>query len=440
MKSQSSPRKLSFLSIYFLGINGIVGSGAFLLPQEVYRDVNLFSVVALVTAGVTVSLVALCYADLSSRFSKSGAAWLYGYHAFGNFVGYELGIFTWFLGSTVLAAEVVAFFTTLRNLFPIFNNHSIFIWSGIGLVAVFGIINLFGRDIIRWVDNISSAAKLATIIIFIIIGVFFISKANFTPVLPRVAEVNGGVFVSRFGAAFNTVFYLFTGFSFIPIAAAQMRNPEKNIPRVLISVMISITILYTLMFLVAIGILGTDIVNHSIPIADAMKVAVGTWGYGLIVIGMIISIFGVAFALSFNTPSLLASLANQHQMISPVFGKKNGHDAPWVAIIATTGLSMFLTTQPYLFLVSCIVFSSFVQYVPTILALMKFKHTKEFPNHGFQLKGGYLIPILSLGVCAYMAMNFKLPTILLEVGVGVIAGIIYPWLHKLSRKNTIMHH
>lgn len=68
---------------------------------------------------------------------------------------------------------------------------------------------------------------------------------------------------------------MFTGFSFIPIAAKQMNNPEKNIPQVLISVMITVTILYALMMLVAIGILGSKMVNYSTPIAVAFQKAVG---------------------------------------------------------------------------------------------------------------------------------------------------------------------
>lgn len=43
-KKTVTPKKLSFMSIYFLGINGVIGSGAFLLPQTIYKDMNLMSV------------------------------------------------------------------------------------------------------------------------------------------------------------------------------------------------------------------------------------------------------------------------------------------------------------------------------------------------------------------------------------------------------------
>ena len=48
---------------------------------------NLAGVLVMLFAAVTVSLIALCYADLASRFSNSGAAWIYSYNAFGRFWG-----------------------------------------------------------------------------------------------------------------------------------------------------------------------------------------------------------------------------------------------------------------------------------------------------------------------------------------------------------------
>ena len=189
------------MSIYFLGINGVIGSGAFLLPQTIYKNMNLMSVSVFVTicAAVTVSMVALCYADLSSRFTGSGAAWLYSYNAFGRFTGYELGIYTWFLGCCTYAAEVVALLTTLKSFWPVYNNAVVYYGTAIGLIILFTIINLFGRTIVKLVDNLSSAAKMITIIVFIIVGAFFIHKMNFTPVLPKAASLGVGPYFKHFG-------------------------------------------------------------------------------------------------------------------------------------------------------------------------------------------------------------------------------------------------
>ena len=369
------------MSIYFLGINGVIGSGAFLLPQTIYKDMNLMSVFVTICAALTVSMVALCYADLSSRFTGSGAAWLYSYHAFGRFTGYELGIYTWFLGCCTYAAEIVALLTILKTLSPVFSNHAVYYGIAIGIIVLFTIINLFGRTVVKLVDNLSSAAKMITILIFIIIGAFFIHKMNFTPVIPKAATLGVGPYFKHFGAAFSVVFYMFTGFSFIPIAVAFQK-------------------------------------------------AVGDWGYVLVIAGMLISVIGVAFAGSFNTPSLIASLANEHAMLPKLIGKKNKHDAAWVAILLSAIITMILITQSYLFLVSCIVLASFIQYVPSILAVIKFKHTNEFPNNGFKLPFSYVIPAFALIISCYMVTNFTWKTILVGVVVGVLAAVAYFFIEK----------
>ena len=429
-KHNSVPKKLSFLSIYFLGINGVIGSGTFLLPSVIYRYMNLMSVVVLLCTAVTVSMIALCYADLSSRFTGSGAAWLYSYNAFGRFTGYELGIFTWFLGCCTLAAEVVALLPTLKSFLPVFDNHVVYYAAAMGLIVLFAVINFFGRDLVKAVNNISAAAKILTLLIFIVVGVFFIHKAHFSPVIPAAAMTGAGPFLKHFGAAFTPIFYLFTGFSFLPIAAKQMNNPEKNIPRVLIAVMVSVTILDALMMLTAIGVAGSRLGGYSTPLASTFGDAIGKWGYTVIIVGMLISIFGVAFSASFNAPSLVASLANEHGMLPKVIGKKNKHDAPWIAIIMTAVLTAAFATQSYLFLVSCTVLASFVQYVPSILAVIKFKHTDEFPNHGFKLPGKYTIPALALAVSCYMVTNFTAKTLLVGTVVAVLAAVAYFFIDK----------
>ncbi|MHC5227910.1 APC family permease [Enterococcus sp. LJL99] len=420
----SNKNKLSFISIYFLGINAIVGSGAFLLPQEIYKDMGVMSVVVLLCAAITVSMIALCYADLSSRFSGSGAAWLYSYNAFGKFTGFQIGLFSWFLGCLTLSAESVALLRTLKNIFPVLGSNTVKILFPACLIILLAVINMFGTSLVKLINSVSSAFKIFIIVFFIVLGAFFIKSTNFSPIVPSTVTDTHS-FMSHFGSAFSVVFYMFSGFSFIPVAAAQMKNPEKNIPKALIYVMISVTVLYTLVQVVAIGILGTTIVKYDVPIAEAMKIGVGQWAYAIIILGMLISIFGVAFAVSFSTPALAASLAEEHNLLPASIGKKNKYGAPFIAVIVTSIISIVMTQFSYIFLVSCIVLVSFIQYVPSILAVIKFKKTKQFPNNGFSLKGGYLVPILALAISMYLLTNFKLNVVLVMAVVFALGVIVY---------------
>ena len=93
-------------------------------------------------------------------------------------------------------------------------------------------------------------------------------------------------------------------------------------------------------------------------------------------------------------------------------------------------ISAILITQSYLFLVSCIALASFIQYVPSILAVIKFKHTAKFPNHDFKLPGGYIIPALALIVSCYMVTNFTWRILIVGLVVGVLAAVCYFFIEK----------
>ena len=435
MASDADAKKLSFGSVFLLGVNSVIGSGAFLLIQTIYGFMDLTSVLVIVAAAVAVTMVALCFADLASRFTGPDAAWLSSEKAFGKLTGYEVGIFIWFLGTCTIAAESVAFFITLGGFFPVFRDHRVAVWSAIALIVLFGIINLFGDTLVTWVNNVSSTAKIAIIVLFIIVGAFFLHRQNFTPVIPAAATSAGGFF-HHFGEAFADVFYMYTGFNFIPIMASKMNHPEKNVPRVLIAVMITCTVLYSLMALFAIGIIGSGIVNYDLPVAIAFRDAVGEWGYVVIALGMLVSIFGVGFSISFSSPLNLASLAARpHRFLPHGLTKTNKFGSPWAAVAITIIVACFLATQSYDTLVNMLVFASFVQYVPSIISVIRFKHTGKCPGHGFKLPGGDTFPILALIVSAYMMFQFTLETFAIGVCVAVVAGVVY-YINKPSKRTV----
>lgn len=100
----------------------------------------------------------------------------------------------------------------------------------------------------------------------------------------------------------------------------------------------------------------------------------------------------------------------------------------------TAIVSAFLVTQSYLFLVSCIVLTCFIQYVPSILSVIKFEHTGKFPSHGFKLPGKYIIPVAALIISAYMITNFTLKTLLVAAVVAVLAAIPYFFMNRYNKE------
>ncbi|QZA80655.1 APC family permease [Deefgea piscis] len=424
VKNSVANNKIGFISIFLLGINGIIGSGIFLLPNQVYAKIGAASIAIVLIASLLVLVIALCYAELASKFSENGAAWIYSYRAFGRFIGFEVGFYAWILGIIILSSEIAGFLTALAGFFPSLKNNYLYNLSALLICIFLVVVNYFGVSLAKFLNNLSSVSKLMVIFLFVVVGIFYFDFSNFQPfILPEV--VSNDSFYSSVGAALGVIFYAFTGFSFLPIAAARMENPQKNIPLALISVIMTCSVIYFLLVVVSISVLGTDLSVSSLPVADAFSKMVGDWGYNLIVIGMLISIGGVILAFSFSVPLIASSLALQHQLLPEFIGRKNKYNRPVNALIITFVLcSVLLLSGDYLFLISLAVFASFVQYVPTALAVIKLRSDKSLPV-GFVIPGGPGVPILAILASLYLLSNFNLKIFIFGCAGLVVGAVVY---------------
>ena len=426
-------KKISPFSAFLLGVDGMVGSAIFLLPGSLYAKAGNSLIGILLVSGVSALLLALCYAALSSETKQNGAAWLYAYKEFGRFVGFEVGFFTWFQGVITITTEIAAFLTSLKLFIPQLSDKLVYDIAGIAIVLVIAIIGLMGDRVSSIADNIATFLKIGVLLIFVLAGIWFIHRINFVS--------NAHYSFHSVNNAFSNAFYMFTGFAFLPVAAAQMRNPRKNLPRELLAVIISVTLLYIATVVVAIGTVGPSIAHSSLPLAIAFAKHFGNLGKIIITVGTVGSVLGVAISLSYSTPYVASSLANEHQLLPQFFGKKSKSGAPYVAIIITAGLcALLILSGGYLFLVPCTIIISLVQYFSTSLVMFvkqwrRQRHQEQLPQGAFNLRGGILVPVLSLLVCVYILVNLKLKVILFGV-IALICGVALYFIDKLITKKA----
>ncbi|MGB0641598.1 MAG: APC family permease, partial [Myxococcota bacterium] len=83
-------RSLGLATVVSLGINGVIGQGIFLLPGKAAAQMGPSAILALMMGGLLCFMIALCFAEVSSRFDSTGGAYVYAREAFGDFVGFEV--------------------------------------------------------------------------------------------------------------------------------------------------------------------------------------------------------------------------------------------------------------------------------------------------------------------------------------------------------------
>lgn len=404
---------MSPFAVFLLGINSIIGSGIFLLAPKIYQDAGVWSILAILLAGLSVWVISMSYANMARTYAENGGAFIYAKETFGPFAGYVVGMITWIAGTITLAGEVAALMVAAKMLYPNLSTQ----FLGLGLILLMGLLSYFGSSIISSLDNITSAVKILIVLVFIAGCVWLVKGSNFTPMTGLFSSGSGW---RGFLAAYGTIFFFYTSFASLPINATKMQNPQKILPRMLTIVILTCTAVYVVIQAITVGALGASLPATAVPAAEAFSKIVGPIGVPIIVLAICISIFGVIVATSFNTPTILATLADQHEDVPMIVSKKNKFGTPVLALVFTTLGAMFIfSSGNYVFLSGLTVFMSFIQYVVTGLDNMR----KKFIAVGTG----------TIFFSAVLLLSFTAQVLLVGVGIVIFLMLIYLLVREVAK-------
>lgn len=417
--------KLGFWSIVLLGINGIIGSGIFLLPNKAVDLIGPASLLVMIFDMFLVLAITFCFAEASGLFKDNGGAYIYAKEAFGDFIGYEVGFLTWMTRVIAFSTMGVGFATALAGIMPSLADDFM---KNVIVTVIFAIlagVNLFGVPLYKIVQNVATIAKLIPFVLFIGIGIFFIEPSNFTPLFP------GGEYTpGTFGAAAVMLFFAFTGFESIAVAAAEMENPQKNLPRATIITIFVVAAIYVLLLAVAIGIMGYELADTTAPVQEAFGRVAGSFGTAVIAAGTLISIGSLCIGSSFVTPHSCLALAEQ-KMLPQFIAARNRYGAPyWAIIISTVIAALIAYTGSFTYLASISVVSRFSQYIPTCLSIPVFRKKMPDAPRAFKIPGGPVIPVVAVLVSVWLLAQASAQQLIMGLGAAFIAVPFYYFVHK----------
>ncbi|NOZ67338.1 MAG: amino acid permease [Alphaproteobacteria bacterium] len=415
----SVKNKFGFFSQVLLGINGIIGAGIFLLPNVVAGLVGNASIWVVLICAFFAATLALCFAELAGLFSRDGGIYLYARAAFGDFVGFEVGFMRLVILTTSFAALTAGFAKVLGLSIPALSGplaQSLIISVTLLMLAF---VNIRGVDITKYFSNLTTISKLIPIAFLVIVGVFFIDPVKVMPVMPAFGDGN-------LASAVLVMFFAFAGFGGLTVAAADMDNPKKNIPRAILMILPIITIVYLSIQLVVTGVLGPDqLAASQVPLADAAKVFAGEFGYQLIQIGSILSLFGITVAVSFLTPRAFVGLAEDN-LLPPILAKTGRYGTPvWSILIVTALATALALSGGFIYLMSLNVVARLTVYIPLCLAVLVLRKKMADQYTGFRIPFGSLVPLMGMGVCGWLVVNSPLEKILFGAGALVIGATLY---------------
>ncbi|MEQ1923654.1 MAG: amino acid permease, partial [Pyrinomonadaceae bacterium] len=283
MSEEKLIRGLGRLDFTAIIINTIIGAGIFGLPAKVYAQIGSYSLIAFLACAGIIALIVLCYAEVSSRFSTTGGPYLYAREAFGPVVGFEVGWLYWVVRVTTFAANCNLLVTYLGFFVPGASEGAMRIAFISLVVLIITVVNVIGIRESARMTNFFTVGKLLPLLIFSVVGMFFIQPSNFNfDVVPG---------YSSFSSAVLLLIYAFVGFEAGVVLAGEAKEPGKTMPFGLIVGLGIVAVFYVLIQIVSIGTLP-GLATSERPIADAAASFLGPLGAAFITVGALISIFG----------------------------------------------------------------------------------------------------------------------------------------------------
>ena len=420
---ESDKFTLSQATLY--GMNAVIGSGIFLLPQTIYKDLGPASLLAMIVDVILVLLLAVCFAEVAGYFSKNGGAFQYSKAAFGDFVGFNVGILGWFVTIIAWSAMAAGFARLLSMAFPAVSNYQTIV--SIILVLLLSGMNILGIKTSKIFTITVTIAKLVPIIAFVGCSIFFFKHGfdagNFTPFL----QLNPNMSLSQAVASTSlTIFYAFIGFETLPIVAGEMQNAKQNVPKAILGSISIVSILYFIIIAGTISMLGVGILQSDAPVQDAFREMVGPVGAWLISIGALISIAGLNMGESIMIPRYGAAISDEG-LLPAFIGQLNSKGAPINAIlVSAVATILLLLSGSFEDLAELSVVFRFFQYIPTALAVISLrkKRRMDFVPE-FRVPGGIIIPILATVVSLWMMIAADTKNLIYGAVGIVIASILY---------------
>lgn len=423
--------KYGLWSIVLLGINSIIGTGIFLLPNRAYALMGPSSLLILLFDAFLAGCLALCFAEVAGFFSRNGGPYLYAKAAFGDFVGYEVGVLKLVVTIIAWAAMAVGFATALGAAFPFFAGDTMKNLIAAVLIGGLTIMNIAGVKISKILNNLMTISKLVPLCVFIAVGLFFVNGSNFTPFVPT--HMADGAFAN----AAITMFFAYTGFEAIAVAAEDFKDPKKDLPRGIILTMIIVTIIYMLVVGISIGILGPDLAVDKAPIQTAFGRAVGPVGAYFILLGTLFSMGGINLAESFIAPRACTSLA-EDGMLPAFLNRRTSWGTPWASSVVVAILSILLAwSGSFTTLAAISAVSRFTQYLPTVLSVIVFRRKWKDRERTYKIPGGIFVPVVAFLTSLWMLSNAKPMQLVWGLG-GILVIAPYYLVYKKKKAEGLV--
>ncbi len=492
-------RTLGPLNLMSLGVGAIIGAGIFVLTGQVASaNAGPAIMLSFIVAGIACALAGLCYAELASTMPVSGSAYTYAYGTMGE-------IFAWIMGWLLvleygIAASTVAvgwsgyvvsmlhdfgvnlpsilvagkeapmWATPLIQASPNEAGNLVFSMTGtLNAVAAIGIfmvcaLLVLGVSESANVNNVIVVIKVIVLLTFIAVGITYINPANWHPFIPEATGKAGEYGVSGIFRGAAIIFFAYVGFEAVSTAAAEAKNPSKDVPIGILGALVICTIIYMAVAAVMTGVVPYKELASPAPIAVAIDrmglewadVPLATAEGGklnliafLIKVGAITGLSSVMLVLCYGQTRIFYTMARDGLLPKVFAAIHPKYRTPWLGtILLGILIAVAASFLPISLLGDLVSLGTAVAFSIVCLSViyLRVKHP-DLPRP-FKVPGGIVTAVLGILACGFLAwQNFEpmihraladdpVPLTILGVYalVGAVIYAVYGYWHSYLAK------
>ncbi|ETI69494.1 lysine-specific permease [Neobacillus vireti LMG 21834] len=380
-------KKLKTRHISMIALGGTIGTGVFLGTGPAIHAAGPGGVlVAYSIIGIMVYFVMTGLGELATFMPTSGSISTYATRFIDPALGFAFGWNYWLSWAMTLAAELSASVLLMKYWFP---DSPSLLWSGLFLAMLF-LLNILSVKGFGEGEYWFSFIKVATIIIFIVVGILMIFGVmnGSHPVGFKNFTVGDAPFVGGFLGTLGI--FLVAGFSFsgtecIGVAAGETENPVKNIPRAIRSVFWRILLFYVLAILVISFLVPytNESLQSSSVLTSPFTIVFQRAGFALAASVMnaviLTAVLSAGNSCLYVTSRIMYAMAKDGQA-PRIFTKVTKSGVPVAALVATTliGMLAFLASfvgdgTIYLWLMNSVGVTTFIFWLGIALSHYRFR-------------------------------------------------------------------
>jgi APA family basic amino acid/polyamine antiporter len=425
-------RTLRQSDLLLLFIGSVIGSGIFLTPGLILRQLNGsvgFSLLVWVVGGVLSLLGALTYAELSATNPEAGGLYCFIRDGFGRMAAFLYG-WSLFLviASGTIAALARAFTRYLAEIIPLSATGATLV--SVLMIAVVTAVNVWGT---RKSSDLQNWTTLVKTLLIVVLSGFLLSLGHHGGELASAMGTTqgGSALLSSFGLAMIAVLWAYEGWQFGTYSAGEVVDPQKSFPRAFLLgslILVGLYLIANVAYLIALGPVAST-ASDAIA-ATAAAAVLGPWAGKIIALAILISTFSATNSVVLTAPRVFYAMATDNLFFKSLAEVHPRFRTPAAAIIALGLWSAILACAgKFAELIGGVIFIGWIFYGLGAAAIFPLRRASQGKPTPYRVPGYPFTPFIFVLAAAAIVANaiylaFRDPVQFRNLAVAIVLFLL----------------